>query len=117
MISTSRDFVAAVRSDVIDANLQCYKQMFTTSDAGRATDRYGREALLFYASLDATGRQTLFRIIRQVMVDTISNVFGILDGVVNLGQESGTFVLELSGQKLSGALQDEFLEVEEHESE
>jgi hypothetical protein len=117
MISTSREFVAAVRSDVIDANLQYYQQMFTTGNAVMATDPYGKEALLFYASLDATGRQRLFKIIRQVMADTISSVLGILDGATNLGQGSGALVLELAGRSLSGTLQDEFLEMEEHESE
>jgi hypothetical protein len=111
-----REFVAGVRKEVLEVNLQIYRRMFAGSDAGKATDVYGKEALRFYASLDDAGRETLFKILRQVMVDTISNLFGVLDGVTKLPQVSGKVAIELSGQRLDGTLQDQFLEMEELQS-
>ncbi|MEI7767572.1 MAG: transposase [Phycisphaerae bacterium] len=111
-----RDFVAGVRKEVLDANLQIYRQMFAESDAEKATDSYAREALRFYASLDDSNKEMLFKIIRQVMVDTISNLFGVFDGVTKLPQQPGPVTVELSGQRLDGTLQDQFLEMEEQQA-
>lgn len=112
MTMKDREFVAGVRKEVLEANWQIYKQLFAETKPTSASDPYWREALLFYARLDDTSRETLFKIMRQVMVDTISNLFGILDGVTKLQQQSGKVAVELSGQRLDGALQDQFLEME-----
>lgn len=114
MTMTDRDFVTGVQREVLDTNWQIYKQLFAETELRSATDPYWQEALRLYASLDDARREVLFKIIRQVMVDTISNVFGVLDGVTRLKQQSGELVLEVSGRKMNGALQDLFLEMEEH---
>lgn len=112
----SRDFVLGIREEVLNANLNIYKQMFAKSNVKKATDPYGKQALQLYSNLDDADREILFKIMRQVMVDTISNVFAVLDGVTRLPQQDGTLTVQLSGQRLEGALQDQFLEMEEEQA-
>ncbi|WP_185843532.1 hypothetical protein [Pseudoalteromonas luteoviolacea] len=52
---------------------------------------------------------------RQVSVDTISNLFALLDGVSCLEDQDGDFRLTIENVKeqLNGDLQDIFLEIEE----
>jgi hypothetical protein len=107
------EFVTALHQDIVDNNWHTYRQLFTESEPASATDPYWHAALLLYADLDPAGRETLLRIVRQVMVDTLSNVLGLLDGVTALEQQDGELALTLSGQRLDGTLQDQFLELEE----
>ena len=62
-------------------------------------------------------RAVLFEIMRQVTVDTVSNLFGILDGASALEGPREDFVLtsQPDNRKLNGNLQDLFLEAEERE--
>jgi len=57
----------------------------------------------------------LFEFARQVMVDTVSNVFAILDGVSFLEGQEGEISLAIgeSREQINGELQDRFLELEE----
>ena len=52
---------------------------------------------------------------RQVMVDTLSNVFAVLDGVSMLSGQEEDFVLSHQGKRLNGDLQEIFLSQEEDE--
>jgi len=104
-----REFIISVQKELIDLPLQFHKLLF--AEAG--THPYGQEAMELYATLDETGKETFFKIIRHVMVEAASNLFGIFDGVAQLEKQSGDFVLQLAGQRLSGTLQDLFLEIEE----
>ena len=109
-----QQFVAAVRREVLECNWETYKQILQQRQPGCATDQYWQEALRLYAGLDDAAQQTLLTIMRQVIVDTLSNMFAILDGVTRLSGETDTVVVELAGRKLGGSLQDLFLESEEH---
>ena len=55
-------------------------------------------------------RKVLFKIIRQIQVDTISNVLGIIDGTSGDLQE--TLTLNADDKEISGDLPDLFLEKE-----
>jgi hypothetical protein len=63
--------------------------------------------------LSAEDRDVFLRIIRQVIVDTTSNLLAIVDGVSRLPQVEGEFMLSYDGEALNGELQDAFLELEE----
>jgi len=104
-----REFVISVQKELIDLPLQFHRLLI--AEAG--THPYGQEAMEFYATLDETGKETFFKIVRQVMVDTLSGLFGIFDGMAQLEKQSGDFVLELAEQRLSGTLQDLLVEIEE----
>lgn len=111
----AENFVNKIRQSVIDENTSIYKDLFETTAINQANDPYWQEALKLFGQLDDVQKETLFKIMRQVSVDTVSNIFAILDGVSSLENQDGEFTLSLDGdsQKLNGDLQDIFLSLEE----
>ena len=112
---TSEDFVSHVRSAVVQENPAIYKDLFESTTPETAHDPYWKRALTLYRSLNETDRAVLFEIMRRVTVDTVSNLFAILDGVSSLEGLREEFVLtsRSDNMRLNGNLQDVFLEAEE----
>ncbi len=110
------EFVQKIRQSVLDENVVIYKDLFETTEVEQASDPYWKEALCLFKKLSNEDREILFKIIRQVSIDTISNLFAILDGVSCLEDQEGDFSLTLDDkpEKLNGDLQDIFLEIEEN---
>jgi len=114
----SEEFVKEIHRSIIDDNLSSYCNLLNSTEPESATDPYWQRAIALYATLNADDRRVLFDIIRQIMVDTISSVFGLLDGVSRLAGQEGDFSLfaHSSPERLNGELQDRFLELEEDRS-
>jgi len=107
-------FASAVMREVIDENLSIYRDLFSKTPASEASDPYWCRALTLFDSLTEEQRFVLFEIMRQVSVDTASNILGVLDGVNTIeGGEAGFTLLSATGQKLNGDLQSLFLEEDE----
>jgi hypothetical protein len=109
-------FVSGIRSAVLDQNISLYRDIFAKTESINATDHYWKGALEFYAQLNENQREMLFQITRQIMVDTTSNLLGILDGVNWLEGQEDAFILitENSSEQLNNGLQDLFLSSEEN---
>ncbi len=110
------EFVKEIRNDIIAHYLKDCCDMFKNTDIKDATDPYWQTALKFFAELDDSQKQILFRIIRQVTVDTTATLFAVLDGVTApLGGYKGDFELLVDGTNIAGDLADIFLAAEEEE--
>jgi hypothetical protein len=109
----SREFVAGLREEIVQANVSTYRQLFEETRASEATDPYWRDALMLFSQLTQEQREILFRIIRQVVVDTTSNLLAVLDGVTRLRGQKEDLTLLCGPVRLDGDLQDPFLEAEE----
>jgi hypothetical protein len=107
------EFVAALRKEIVDENNQIYKKLLEETHHSDATDEYWKALLAFYSSLDSEQKKLILLVMRQVAVDTLSNIFAILDGISTLEGQSKEFSLSCSGSLLNGSLQDIFLEMEE----
>lgn len=71
----------------------------------------------FYDSLTDQNKDTLMKIIEQTMIDTISNMLGVIDGNSTLKNCSLEPKLLLDSIDTKGELQDSFLEfIEERNS-
>jgi len=114
---TPEKFVTEIRKSIVDENLSIYESLFNSTDASTARDPYWIRASSLFAKLDDPGRSIFFEVVRQVMVDTISNLLAVLDGVSRLENQVGDFRLStsLSTDQLNGELHDRFLELEEDE--
>ena len=112
---TPENFVSQVRSAVVQQNAAIYKDLFESTTPEAARDPYWKRALTLHRSLSEADRTVLFEIMRQVTVDTVSNLFAILDGVSALEGPREDFALtsQSDNRKLNGNLQDMFLEAEE----
>lgn len=110
-----QEFISGIRKEIIDQNLAIYRDLFATTDAAKATDTYWKRALGLHSSLSEGQREVLFQIVRQVMVDTASNLLGVLDGVNWLEGQTEGFKLttENSKEELNEGLQDLLLGMEE----
>jgi hypothetical protein len=114
---TREQFIDGVRAEIIDQNLATYRDFFANTEVASASHPYWKRALAFYGNLNDEQRAVLFQIVRQVMVDTTSNLLGVLDGVNWLeGQVEGFRLTTESGsEKLNNGLQDLLLGKEEND--
>lgn len=106
---TPKDFAVAIKQSVIEENLAVYRDIFVQTSPEDASDPYWKRALVLYSSLPPDQRPVIFEIMRQVAVDTTSNVLGVIDGVNFLEGTSDEFTLFYGRDKLSGDLQSLFL--------
>lgn len=113
---TSKEFVAALREEVVEDNAATFRQLFAETSIDEATDPYWQRALALYALLGDDQRMVFFEVMRQMLVDATSNLLAILDGVGSLPGVKGKLTLMCDGEKLSGDLQDDFLALEEEAS-
>ena len=116
---TPEELVAQLRRTILEDNIQFYRELLVTTDIAKVSDPYWRTALELQGRLDDADRRVLLSIIRQTIVDSLSSVFAVIDGVTWLPGQKGNFVLRLGddGEPLNGELQDLFLAAEEEECE
>ncbi|WP_206996157.1 hypothetical protein [Trinickia mobilis] len=111
---TPKEFVAHLKADVVDENVAAYRDLFASTSVGDASDPYWKRAQTLFDSFSPDQKSIFFEIIRQISVDTVSNVLGIVDVVNTFPGVAAEFELVCdSQQKLSGDLQSLFLEEEE----
>jgi Na+/phosphate symporter len=66
---TDKEFIRAIRSEIIEENIQAYKKMLA-DNSRKATDPYWKELKVFYSSLKPSQRDLLHSVMRQTIVDT-----------------------------------------------
>jgi hypothetical protein len=113
----SKVFVNRVRNAVIENNSVADKELLESTSVESAQDPYWKRLLGLYDSMNAEQRAVLLEAMRQIRVDTVSEIFGILDGSAALEAPREDLALTTiqGGQKLNGDLQDLFLELEERD--
>ncbi|ABO65806.1 Conserved hypothetical protein [Geobacillus thermodenitrificans NG80-2] len=109
------EFVKLLHQSIIKENRNFYRDIFNNTDINEVTDPYWKEALMFYSELSDKNKEILFKIIEQVEVDAVSNILGVLDGVVSIGEEDIEFKVTINNnnEPINGDLQDLFLEYDE----
>lgn len=106
-----KQFTKQVRKVVVEDNNSIYQELFDTTDINTVTDEYWKEAQRLYNKLTKDERKVLLKIMKQVSLDTTSNIFGIIDGSSPLDESDVEFQLTTSeGDELSGDLQDFLLD-------
>ena len=103
-------FAKSLYESIVKENLDLYKEDFEDTETDSYTEEYWIKAIEFYNSLTDKHRDILMKIIEQTMVDTISNVLGIIDGHVTQADDSIKPKLYLNSKDTEGELQDSFLE-------
>jgi len=104
----TNEFVAQVKAAIIEDNTVIYRDLFENTRT--ATDPYWARALALYGALDSSQRIVFMEIIRQTAIDTVSNVFALIDEGGRLPGQDGDVRFICRGEDLSGELQDRFLE-------
>jgi len=99
-------FVKSLYDSIVKENLELYKNLYETTTIGPKTSEYWKQAITFYDSLPEENKATLMKIIEQTMIDTISNMLGVIDGSSTLKNCSLEPKLLLDNNNTDGELQD-----------
>jgi hypothetical protein len=112
---TPQQMTSSLLKYIVNENCEIYRDLFNNTNITSASDPYWQKAISFYNELDINQKESLFSIIRQTTVDTVSSVLGIIDGSTYLEGAEGEFtLLSNNREKLNGELQNFFLEQEEN---
>ncbi len=101
-------FSAQIKAAVIDENAEIYRDLFENTET--ATDPYWIRALALYKGLNENQRVVFLEVVRQIAIDSVSNIFAVIDGVTQLHGQDGAISFRLGDEELSGELQERFLE-------
>lgn len=102
-------FIKSIYKTVVEENKELYKQLFDSRTIDKRTDEYWKQALNLYNNLSKENKEVLIKIVEQTMIDTISNILGIIDGSSTLNGCNIEPKLFLDGNDTDGELQDIFL--------
>jgi putative transposase len=111
----AKTFAVELYESIVNDNLRLYQDLFNNTDTSTVKDQYWKEAIGFYRSLSDEDKVVFFKVVKQVEIDTISNVLGVLDGVVSMSgfNDEIDVMLRKNQEKINGDLQDLFLEYDE----
>lgn len=103
-------FTKGLYETIVKGNKEIYKNMLEDTAVDKHTTDYMERVLNFYNELSIENKELLLNIIEQIMIDTISNILGVIDGSSNLDDYIVESKLLLDGVDTEGELQDLFLE-------
>ncbi|MEC1155455.1 transposase [Cytobacillus horneckiae] len=106
----NENFIKSLYESIVKENLELERELYEATKIGPKIDEYWKSAIGLYNSLTEENKDILMRIIEQTMIDTISNMLGIIDGSSTLNGCSLEPKLLLDSNDTEGELQDLFLE-------
>ena len=101
-------FVKAVYATVVQDALSDYKNMYEEEVSISDTELYSK-AIHMYQQMDPEQQKLMMHIIEVVMVDTVSHIFGVIDGSSPLNDSDMEATLLLDDVDSEGELQDSFI--------
>lgn len=101
-------FVKAVYATVVQDALSDYKNMYEEEVSISDTELYS-QAIHMYQQMDPEQQKLMMHIIEVVMVDTVSHIFGVIDGSSPLNDSDMEATLLLDNVDSEGELQDSFI--------
>lgn len=108
-------FVEKIYKVIVEDGVGEYKNLLDNTPLKNVTDKYCIKALELYEKLSSEEKEKMLKFAELIMIDTISSVFGILDGSSTLSEETFEFDVMINGVSTENELQDTFLEyVEEN---
>ncbi|MBU3179470.1 hypothetical protein KPL47_24685 [Clostridium estertheticum] len=103
-------FIKSIYQTIVEENREIYRQLFNETIVDKRTTEYWKQALSLYNNLSNENEEVMINIIEQTMIDTISNMLGIIDGSSTLKNCNIEPKLLLDNNDTDGELQDLFLE-------
>lgn len=105
----NEEFIKSIYQTVVEEGKKDYQELYEdTVDTERILD-YWKNARALYHSFDEKQKSIFYDILEQTIIDTISSIFGILDG--SCGVFGGNFEcdVKINGISTEDDLQDCFL--------
>ena len=98
--------------NVIENLEKTYKELYSNSEWKLNSDNYSQAIENFYKILNEDQKKDFFILVNQISTDTISHVFGILDGSSSSDIDEEFRLIDENNKEYE-FLQDSFLEVVE----
>lgn len=115
--TNNENFVKSIYKTLVEDGKDIYKDLYENTKVSEKTVDYWKNALELYHSFDDKQKDVFMNIVKQTMIDTISSVFGVLDGSSTLSGGDFEFEVRINGISTEDELQDTFLElVEENDN-
>ena len=106
----NEDFIKSIYKTIVEENKELYKDLFNNTNISEVSDTYWKQSLQLYNDLSEDKRVVFISVIEQIMIDTVSIIFGIIDGSSTLNECNIQPKLLLNNIDTDGELQDIFLE-------
>ena len=107
---TEREMARTLYAEIVEGNLAEYRRILAEAVTTPPRDSYWRKVVELYKSLPDERKEDFVAIFRQVTVDAVSSVTGVLDGTIQLaGNFQPLSLVDSAGTRLNGMLQDHFL--------
>ena len=103
----ARAMAAGLKQRVVDENVGLYATLLAST--GAATEPVWIDALRRYRSLATEDQNAFMAFVRNAVIDSVSSVLAIVDGVTVLDGQDGEVVMNCGRDVVSGDLQSEFL--------
>lgn len=107
----NKEFASRIYKTVIEDGENIYKELYENTEVTKRTVDYWKKAIELYRSFDDEQKNVFLDIIKHTMIDTVSSVFGILDGSSTLSGGNLEFEIKINGISTENELQDTFLGV------
>lgn len=108
------EFVKRLYDTGIEDGLEIYINQFNNTVITDKTTEFTRKALDMYNSLTNNQKDVFFEVLKITMIDTISLIFGVIDGSSTLNGGSMDIKMYINGEDTDEELQDTFLEYVEN---
>ena len=108
-ISMNEEFVKSVYATIVEEGEKIYKELYENTKITEQTSDYWKNAIELYKSFNVQQKDVFFQIIRQIMIDTISGIFGAFDGSSTLINGDFECEVRINGVFSENELQDNFL--------
>ena len=103
----ARAMAAGLKQRVVDENVGLYATLLAST--GAATEPVWIDAMRLYRSLAAEDQDAFMAFVRNAVIDSVSSVLAIVDGVTVVDGQDGEVVMTCGRDVVSGDLQSEFL--------
>ncbi len=110
------EFVKRVYDTSVEDTLEIYKEHFNITRSDKMTESR-REFLKMYSSFTKDQKKIFFDLLKIVIIDSISQIFGIIDGSSYLIGGNMEIEMSIEGKNTEGMLQDYFLSLVEEKEE
>lgn len=105
----NEEFVKRVYDTVIIEHISIYKDLFENTKVQDSTVDYWKDVMKFYNELDDSKKAVFYNILKQVLTDAVSEIFGIIDGSSTLKGGNLQIRMQIEGEDTEEELQDTFL--------
>ena len=105
----NENFVKSIYKTLVEDGKEIYRDLYDNTKVTEGTVDYWKNALELYHSFDDKQKDVFMNIVKQTIIDTISSVFGVLDGSSTLSGEDYEFEVRINGISTEDELQDTFL--------